>query len=153
MFLAILVLTPSYSVEISNHSIEELKQDENIIDYVSSMNNYDYNETKELILNIEDKYEFMVVELIIPSIFIIFGYFLLIISLKDILTLTKNITIKKQIFTENKYQLLKKMSIRTDIALLFLLNNLFLWVIVGLLIEIILYLFNCCVESQKNKGE
>lgn len=153
MFLAIVVCTTSYSLDISKNSIEELQKDEEILDYTSTLNAYSYSGTIEVFKNIDNKTEFIVFELIIPSIFLVFGYILLIISLQNVILLIKNVTDKKSLFTNEKYQLLKKIILRTDIALFFIVGNinLFLWVIIGIFLEIILYLFNYCDELTNNK--
>ncbi len=80
-----------------------------------------------------------------------FGYILLIISQKQILDLIKNVTDSKALFTNDKKQLLNKILLRTDIALFLVLKNFYIWIGIGMILEVIRYLFNYCVQlTNKN---
>jgi len=139
------------SLNVSNSSIEEIKNDELLMDYVSYINNYDYIETTSVFSNIEDKTELVVIEIILPTIIMLFGNVLLIISLKELLDLTKNVTDNQTLFTSDKYQLFKKFILNTIIALFLILKNLIIWLLIVTLFEIIEYVFNYCVYLTNNK--
>jgi len=151
MSLAILVCSTSHFLFAVNSSIDEIKKDEQIINYVSDINNYSYSETIEIMSDFDDVVGFAVIEIILPTVFILFGYILLIISLKEILTLTKNVTDNQSLFTNDKNQLLKKIILRGYIALLFVLSNFILWLGIGVILEIIQYMFNYCVQLTNDK--
>lgn len=146
----IVFCTTIYTIGITEEPITKLKKDQIVMDYVGQLNQYSYSETIHVFSQIDDKVEFVLFELIIPSIILVFGYILLIISLKQLIELIKNVKSKKTLFTEEKYELLKKITLRTDIATLFILGNinLLLWLLVGFLIELIQYLFACSVHES-----
>ncbi len=150
--LALIICSTSYSfLGTSNYSIEEIKNNESIISYVSNINNYSYSETIDVISEINNNVGFVVVEIIIPTVFTLFGYILLIISQKQILDLIKNVTDSKALFTNDKKQLLNKILLRTDIALFLVLKNFYIWIGIGMILEVIRYLFNYCVQlTNKN---
>ena len=152
MFLATIIGSASYFfLASSKYSIEEIKNNEAIINYVSDINNYSYGETIEVLSSIDDNVSFVVVEIIIPTVFNLIGYILIIISLKEILALTKNVIDNKSLFTEDKNRLLKKIIIQTYIALLFIIDNFILWLGIGIILEIMQYMFNYCVQLTKDK--
>ena len=141
--IAIMVCGIGYSLlGASNYSLEELKNNESIINYVSDINDYNYSETIEIISEYEDIVGFSIFEILLPTLFILFGYVLLIISLKEILDLMKNVNDNQSLFTKEKNRLLKKIILRFYIALLFVLNNFILWLGIGIILEIIEYMFN-----------
>jgi len=149
MSLIAIIKTTTYSLEISKSSINEIKQNESIIEYVSTINSYTYSEIIEINSNIEDKYEYMVLELIIPTIISLTAYIFVIVTLKEIYNLTTKINDKEKLYTEENYNLLKKVIRRTKIGLFFLMRNLISWLFICLLLDAISYLFNSSVELKK----
>lgn len=145
------ILSTTFSFGISEYTIDEIKKDEVIIDHVSELNDYDYSEVIDVISEIDNKNEFLATKIILPTAFILFGYIFLIIALKKILDLTKNVTDTESLFTSDKNQLLQKIVLLTYIALLFLLRNIVLWLGIGLVLEIIAYIFNYCVQLTNNQ--
>jgi len=149
MSISIIVKTTTHSLEISKSSIEEIKENNSIIDYVSTINSYDYNEIIEINSNIEDKYEFMFFELILPAIIGLVAYIFVIVTLKEIYELTKIINEKTKLYTEENYQILKKIILKTKIGLFILLGDLILWIFICLLLDSISYLFKSTIEIKK----
>lgn len=147
--LSIIVKTTAYSLEISKLSIEEIKQNESIIDYVSTINSYDYNEIIEINANIEDKYQYMAYELILPTIIVLVAYIFVIVTLKEVYELTKKNKDKTKLYTEDNYKSLKKITLKTKIVLFFLTGDLILWIFICLLLDAISYLFKSLVEIKK----
>lgn len=151
-FALVIVGTSCSFLSISDYSIDEIKNNESIVNYVSDINNYSYSETLWAISEIDNKIEFAVFEIIIPTIFTLLGYILLIISLCEILVLIKNVNDNKTLFTQDKNQLFKKILLKMYIALLFILSNFILWIVIGIILEIIEYMFNYCVKlTNKQK--
>lgn len=145
----IVFCTTIYTMGILEEPITKLKKDQIVMDYVGQLNQYSYSETVDVFANIESKPAFILHELVISSAFLVFGYVLLIISLKQLIDLIKNVKSKKTLFTEKNYDLLKKIALRTDIATFFILGNinLLLWLLVSFLIELVQYLFACSVHE------
>lgn len=142
--LSLIVNSSIYSLEISNYTNEEIKKDELLIDYIAKLNHYDYYEVINL-PEIEDKITFTVIEIILPTAIILLGYIFLIIALKEILDLLKNIIDNKTLFTNEKYKQLNKIILIIDVALLIMLDNFILWLAMGALFEMIKYIIKYCI--------
>jgi len=135
----------------SIYSIEEIQKDESIIDYISSINHYSYSEILSTMSNINNNVGFAVLEIIVPTIFTLIGWILLIISLKKILDLIKNATDSESLFTKDNNNLFTKIFLFGSIALLFLTGNFIIWLGIVTILEIIQYLFNYCVQITNDK--
>lgn len=144
--LALVMCSTFYSVEVSNSSMVQIKENKLVINYISKLNNYDYIDCVEAIENFE---EFsvgglVVGEIIVPTLFKLFGLALIVISLKELNDLIHNVTDNKMLFTYEKTDLLRKSLLYAVIGLLFILNNLILWFIIGVIFEVFYYLFSYC---------
>lgn len=151
--LVITACSTSYSFfSVSNVPIEKIKNDESLMDYISYINNYSYSDTINAMSEINNKFGLVTLKIIIPTAFILFGYILLIITLKEVLDFLKDVTDDKTLYTNEKYKMLQKILLQVYIALLFLLGNILLWLAIGIIIEIIKITFNYCVQLNNDKN-
>lgn len=150
--LALVVCGTLHSLTgISAESMDEIKKDELIISYVSDINHYRYSETTVVVSEFTNNNGFVVTQIVVPTVIQLAGYILLILSLQDVLDLTKGATDNKSFFTEDKNQQLKKAILKAFCGLLFVLGNFVLWLGIGSIICVIQYMFSYCVYFTTNK--
>ena len=92
--------------------------------------------------DIEDNFEFALLEIILPSMGLLFGYILLVFTFKELLEFLKNVKKTKDLIADKKLQIAQRCVLRTVIALLFVLQNLFLWFMITVFLELLQYGFN-----------
>lgn len=149
MCFKFIVLSTGYFLEVSNSSIEEIKENESLINYVCDLNNYDYSEINESI-DFDVKEYFIIFEIVLPTIFrLVIGIFLIAL-LKKILDLIKDVTDNKSLFTNEKNRLLKNVIPKVDFLLLFSLDF-SLWLVMVVIFMMIQYMFNYCVHLTNEK--
>lgn len=153
--LLLLVLSTSYSLSVGDYSLEELRQSDELRYYTSSLNNYTYSETLDVFSNIDNHVEFGVFELVLPSIVLLVGNILLLVSSKKVLDFLKNVKSKKTLFTDEKYEKLQEIVSILDFTFLclFFESNLLIWAFITVILTIILYLFRYCVDFQEKNNE
>ena len=149
--VTIIVCSTSYVLDVANSPISELKQDEVLMDYTSMINSYSYSETIEVFSNITDHFEFALIELVLPSIILLFGSILITIAFKNLLTLVKNVKTPKDLFTDKKHQIVISGLGLSSIALLFISKfNFFLWIAIICVFELFEFVFGYCTKLHKN---
>ncbi len=156
-----LILTGYYCVVSTNYilnsSPEEIQNDKLTVNYISNINDYSIEETKEIIGEIGEigsKTEFLMFEVILPTIAIVLVTILIVILCKKSYDIVKNVKSNKDLFTEKNLKSLKDISsLVLDMYLIFFLiygiRYIFYLIFIDLVFQIILYLFNNCVEKEK----
>lgn len=147
--LALIVCGSVYSLGSSIYSIDEIKNDETLINYVSDIKSYSYVETLETFSNIDNKNSFILHEIVMPTLFSLFGYILLIVSFIEILNFIKNLMNNRILSVRSKINSLDKIYFKIFIALFFIINNFVLSFGIVVLFAI-RYLFNECFQFSKN---
>ena len=148
--VGLLVCSTFYTLEVANTPVFELNQNEDLMDYVSTINNYSYYETIGTFTDIEDNFEFALFEIILPSMALLFGYILLVFTFKELLGFLKNVKKPKDLLTDKKIQIAQRCVLRTVIALLFILQNLFLWFTITVFLELLNYGFSYSLNNNKD---
>lgn len=155
-----LLLTGYYCVAstkyILNSTPEEIQNDKLTVNYISKINDYSIEDTKEIIGGIGDvgsKNEFLLIEMVVPTITVILILILIIIFSKKSFDFVRNVISNKELFTKEKLESLKKLrAILLDIffilILAYKLYYIFIYLIIELGFEIIVYLFKNCVERE-----
>lgn len=145
--LAMLVCCTTYTyLGLENYTMADMQKDESILNFVSDVNNYNYSETVAAAAGYKDAFGFALVEMLLPTLVKVSGYILLVIALTNVLKLIKNVKNIKTLFTFENNMLVKKITILLFVGLLFLLQDLLLWLGIGLILEVFVYIFNYCVQ-------
>lgn len=156
-----LILTGFYFVSttnsILNNTSNEILKDRSAIMYISKINDYSIEKTEKIIDGIGEigsKTEFLMFEVVLPTIALILIAILIVISCIKSYNIVKNVKSNKDLFTEKKLESLKKISsLVFDIYFIFFLiygiNYIFELILVELVFEIIIYLFSNCIETKE----
>ncbi len=151
-----LILTGYYFVvstdNIINYSPAEIQNDRLTINYMSNLNDYSREEAIEALSNIGNKTLFIVTNVALPTLILVIVIVLIIISCKIAYDIVKNVKENKNLFTNKKLEMVKKLRTTLIVALLIsflafgfsLISILF----IELALEIIIYLFENCVERE-----
>ncbi len=154
-----LIITLGYSIfstkTIFNNTFENILKDDTTVNYILKIN--DYSSISDIQNAIETdgvKTTFYLLEIVVPTLIIIFVFILSIILGKKLYNFIKNVNSDKDLFTNKKVEELQKMrSLILDICIfLFLQFNLtflIFYVLLDFMLEIIIYLFSHCVEKEK----
>lgn len=145
--LAMLVCGTTYTyLGLENYTMADMQKDEMILNFVSDVNNYNYSETVAAAAGYKDAFGFALVEMLLPTLVMVSGYILLVISLINVLKLVKHVKDTKTLFTFENNMLVKKITILLFVGLLFLIQDFLLWLGIGLILEVFVYIFNYCVQ-------
>ena len=156
-FVILLIIFFSvYSITRLNQvGIEKTIAQEEIVEFISSINNYDMTSVKEYLLEYKTTTGIVLLEILIPSIVNIIAFVLYNFVCLKLIKFSKDVKDNKMLFTKEKLNLLKQVKnilIIAFTAMAFTSNfSIFVLMIFVLLIELILYLFNYCVNGNKDE--
>jgi len=151
--LAIIVMSTYSIIKFKEIGIEQTLNNEGIVEFVSSINDYDITSTKEYLLDYKSSTSVIIIEVLIPTIICIIGLTLYNLVCNIFIKFAKGVKDNKTLFTKEKLNLLIKVRALLIFAFVcaFFVSDisLFLLFIFELLIEVILYLFNHCVNGKE----
>ena len=156
--LVILVLCTLTTISISVNTIEQSLNNNSTIEYVAKINSYSISVAKDAISNITNKGLFIAFDVILPSIIVLIAFILLIFANKKILDFIKDVKTNKNLFTTQKLEELKVirsyfLTIGLLLFIVFDFSYFFIYLILVITLEIILYLFNYCVNAEIEKAK
>lgn len=155
LILAIIVMSAYSIIKFNQVGVEQTLNNNGIVEFISSINDYDVLSTKEYLLEYNTIPAVIILEIILPAIISILGLTLYNLVCNMFIRITKDVKDNRTLFTKEKLDLLIK--VRTLLFFAFLCAffisdiSVFLLIIFELLIEVILYLFNHCVNGQTEK--
>lgn len=153
IILAIIGMSTYSIIKFKEIGIEQTLNNEGIVEFVSSINDYDITSTKEYLLDYKSSTSVIIIEVLIPAIICIIGLTLYNLVCNIFLKFVKGVNDNKTLFTKEKLNQLIKVRALLIFAFVcaFFVSDisLFLLLIFELLIEVILYLFNHCVNGKE----
>lgn len=141
-----IILCSSFSMVATTSSIDEIKVDEDIKDFVHDINDYDYYEVNNVFSEIDNKKEFLTLEIILPTVFEIIEYVFFICIFLGILDLLKNVSSMKDLFTIEKYKKVKMLHY-CFVFTIFLIGFLE-WILLEIVSLMLLCVFSHCVRIE-----
>ncbi len=152
IILAIIAMSVYSIIKFNEVGVEQSLNNEGIIEFVSSINDYDVLSAKEYLLEYKTSTGVILLEIIIPAIICIIGLTLYNLVCNIFIKIVKGVKDNKTLFTKEKFNLLIKVRALLIFAFVcgFFISDisLFLLIIFELLIEVVLYLFNYCVNGK-----
>lgn len=157
IILAIIAMSVYSIIKFNEVGVEQTLNNEGIVEFVSSINDYDVLSAKEYLLEYKTTTGVILLEIIIPAIICIIGLTLYNLVCNIFIKVVKGVKDNKTLFTKEKLNLLIKVRALLIFAFVcaFFISDisLFLLIIFELLIEVVLYLFNHCVNGKKLEEE
>lgn len=156
--LVVIILCTITTLSISTGTTEQLLNNNSVIEYVAKINSYSISEVKDTIGTITNKGLFVTFDVILPSIIILAIFIFLIIASKKIINFVKDVKSNKSLFTTQKLKELKEIEMLLSVIgiILFIafgFSYIIVYIILVITLEIILYLFNYCVNAEIEKAK
>lgn len=156
-FVILLIIFFSvYSITRLNQvGIEKTIAQEEVVEFISSINNYDMTSVRDYLLEYKNATGMILIEILFPSIINIIAFVLYNIVCLKLIKFSKDVKDNKMLFTKEKLNLLKQVRnilIFAFVCMAFTSNfSIFVLMIFVLLMEMILYFFNYCVNGNKDE--
>ena len=155
IILAIIAMSIYSIVKFNQIGVEKALNNNGIVEFISSINDYDVLSTKEYLLEYNSTPAVIVLEIILPAIICIIGLTLYNLVCNIFIKIVKGVKDNKTLFTKEKMNLLIKVRALLIFAFVcaFFISDIsiFLLMIFELLIEVVLYLFNHCVNGKNEE--
>lgn len=155
VILAIIFFSVYSIVKLKQVGIEKTVAQEEIVEFISSINNYDMTSVKDYLLEYKNPVGIILLEILFPSIVNIIAFVLYNFVCLKLIKFSKDVKDNKALFTKEKLNLLKEVRnilIVAFVCMAFTSNfSIFVLMIFLLLMEMILYFFNYCVISNKDE--
>jgi len=155
LILTIVAMSVYSTIKFKEVGIEQAINSNGIVEFVSSINDYDVLSAKENLLEYNTTTGVILLEIIIPAIICIIGLTLYNLVCNVFIKIAKGVKDNKTLFTKEKLNLLIKVRALLIFAFVcaFFISDIsiFLIMIFELLIEVVLYLFNHCVNGKELK--
>jgi len=154
--ILLIIFFSVYSItSLSKVGIEKIIAQEEVVEFISSINNYDMTNVKDYLLEYKTVTGIILIEILFPSIINIIAFVLYNVICLKLIKFSKNVKDNESLFTKEKLNLLKQVrnilifafvcrAIISDFSILVLM-------IFPLLMEMILYLFNHCVNGKNEE--
>ena len=152
--ILIIIFFSVYSiVKLKQVGIEKTVAQEEIVEFISSINNYDMTSVKDYLLEYKNTTVIIFLEILMPALFNIIAFALYNFVCIYLIKFSKGVKDNKTLFTKEKLNLLK--SVRNIFIVAFACSvfisnfSLFVLMLFVLLMEMILYFFNYCVNNKE----
>lgn len=155
IILAIIFFSVYSIIRLKQVGIEKTIAQEEIVEFISAINSYDMTSVKDYLLEYKTTTGIILLEILFPSIVNIIAFVLYNFVCLKLIKFSKDVKDNKTLFTKERLNLLKEVRnilIFAFVCMAFTSNfSIFVSMIFLLLMEMILYLFNYCVNGQAEK--
>ena len=152
-----IVIFSIYSfIETKNHGIREIINNKYIVNYVELANTLTEEDAVDIILGYQNSSYFLFIEILLPSVILIITLASLYVFWLYVYKLVNNVRDNYELFTNGKVELVRRMRNIISLAslvfiLIFGLEYIVIWVLVEMMMEAFLYVFNYAVTKTNRE--